>query len=275
MAASNLAAVIPQVMGVVNVTPDSFSNGGRFLDPDAAVAHGLELAGAGAAIIDVGGESTRPGAEPVAPEEELRRVLPVVEGLHRHLPGQVRISVDTRSAVVAEAAVGAGASIINDMSASLWSVAADRGAGWIAGHLRGEPRTMQEQVSFTDVVAEVRDELLAAIEPARAAGLEEIWIDPGIGFGKTAEHNLQLLRHLRALVGTGFPVVVGTSRKSFLGRLVSPEDQPPAPTDDRLEGSLATAVWAVAEGAAVVRAHDVAPTVQAVRIVTQPVEASR
>jgi dihydropteroate synthase len=262
-------------MGVVNVTPDSFSNGGRFLDPHAAVVHGLDLAAAGAAIIDVGGESTRPGAEPVAPEEELRRVLPVVEGLRERLPGPVRISVDTRSAVVAEAAVDAGATIINDISASLWPVAADRGVGWIAGHLRGEPRTMQEQVSFQDVVTEVRDELLAAVAPARAAGLAEIWIDPGIGFGKTAEHNLQLLRHLRALVGTGLPVVVGTSRKSFLGRLASPEGQPPAPPDDRLEGSLATAVWAVAEGAAVVRAHDVAPTVQAIRIVAQPVEASR
>ncbi len=263
-------------MGVVNVTPDSFSDGGRYLDAGAAIAHGLDLAAEGAAIVDVGGESTRPGAGTVTPEEELRRVLPVVEGLNGQLPDGVRISIDTRSEAVAAAAVRAGATIINDMSASLWPVAVDTGAGWIAGHLRGQPRTMQDHVEFTNVVAEVRDELLAAAEPARAAGLTEIWVDPGIGFGKTSEHNLLLLRHLRLLVGAGYPVVVGTSRKSFLGRLANPDpDGPPAPVDDRLEGSLATAVWAVAEGAAVVRAHDVAATVRAVRLVAEPVEASR
>lgn len=261
-------------MGVVNVTPDSFSDGGRYLAPGPAIAHGLAMAAEGAAIIDVGGESTRPGADAVTTDEELRRVVPVVEGLRDRLPDGVRISVDTRSEAVASAAVRAGASIINDMSASLWPVAVAGGAGWIAGHLRGEPQTMQQHVEFTDVVAEVRDELLAAVEPARAAGLAEIWIDPGIGFGKTAEHNLQLLLHLRSLVGTGFPVVIGTSRKTFLGRLANP-DGPPAPVDDRLEGSLATAVWAVSQGAAVVRAHDVAATMRAVRLVSEPVEASQ
>jgi dihydropteroate synthase len=262
-------------MGVVNVTPDSFSDGGRYLDAATAIAHGVALAAEGAAIVDVGGESTRPGAAAVPLDEELRRVVPVVEGLRARLGSGVRISIDTRAAPVADAALAAGASIVNDMSASLWPVAATHGAGWIAGHLRGEPRTMQEDVHFTDVVAEVREELLAAVEPARAAGIPEIWIDPGIGFGKTLDHNLLLLRHLRALVETGLPVVIGTSRKSFLGRLASRDGEPPAPVEDRLEGSLATAVWAVAEGAAVIRAHDVAATVQAVRIVSEPVEASR
>jgi dihydropteroate synthase len=259
-------------MGVLNVTPDSFFDGGRFVQVDAAVARGLEMAGEGAQVIDVGGESTRPGAEPVPLDTELRRVVPVVATLRDRLPPGVRRSVDTRSARVAEEAIAAGATLVNDMTASLWEVAAHAGVGWVAGHMRGDPRTMQQTIDFSDVVTEVRDELLAAVEPARRAGVREVWIDPGIGFGKTFTHNLELLHHLRVLVGTGLPVVVGTSRKSFLGRLADPTPAGPAPSEDRLEGSVATAVWAVAEGAAMVRVHDVAATVQAVRIVSEPID---
>lgn len=248
-------------MGVLNVTPDSFSDGGRWLDGDAAVAHGLAMVDEGADIVDVGGESTRPGATPVALDEELRRVLPVVEALAPH----VRISIDTRKAEVAEAAVAAGAILVNDVSASLAGVAAAArpGAhvGWVAMHMRGDPRTMQQAPGYDDVVAEVRRFLVERATAARAAGVDEVWIDPGIGFGKTMEHNLVLLRHLADLVDTGFPVVVGTSRKSFLGRLTGG-----APVDDRLEASVATAAWAVDQGAAMVRVHDVRETVAAVRL---------
>jgi dihydropteroate synthase len=243
-------------MGVLNVTPDSFSDGGRWIDPELAVARGLEMVAEGADVVDVGGESTRPGAEPVDEAEERRRVLPVVAAL----APSVRVSVDTRKAGVAEAAVAAGATLVNDVSASLWRVAAGAGVGWVAMHMRGEPRTMQHDVHYDDVVAEVRAFLLARVELARAAGVEEVWIDPGIGFGKTAAHNLSLLRHLGDLVAGGHPVLVGASRKAFLGALLGG-----APVDDRLEGSLAVAVWAASAGAAMVRVHDVAPTVQALR----------
>ena len=246
------------VMGIVNVTPDSFSDGGRFLDPGAAVAHGIELAGQGADVLDVGGESTRPGAAPVPADEELRRILPVVQELAPH----VRVSVDTRKAEVADAALGAGATMLNDVSADLHEVAAAHRAAWVAMHMRGTPATMQREPVYDDVVAEVRDFLVARAEAASAAGVAEVWIDPGIGFGKTVDHNLSLLRHLDALVETGFPVLVGVSRKSFIGKLTGA-----APVDDRLEGSLAAAVWALAQGAAMVRVHDVEPTVQAVKLV--------
>jgi dihydropteroate synthase len=241
-------------MGVLNVTPDSFSDGGRWLDPDAAVEHGLRMVAEGADVIDVGGESTRPGAEPVTPAEELRRVLPVVGALAPH----VRISIDTRHAQVAEAAIDAGATLVNDVSASLANTAAAGGAGWVAMHMQGDPRTMQQAPAYDDVVAEVRAFL---VERADAAGANEVWIDPGIGFGKTVEHNLSLLRHLDRLVSTGYPVLVGTSRKGFLGRLTDD-----APADDRLEASVATAAWALARGASMVRVHDVAPTVAAARL---------
>ena len=243
-------------MGVLNVTPDSFSDGGRWLDPGAAVAHGLRMVEEGADVVDVGGESTRPGADPVPVDEELRRVLPVVEALAPH----VRVSIDTRKAEVAEAALGAGATLVNDVSASLAHVAAAAGSGvgWVAMHMQGDPRTMQREPVYADVVTEVRQFL---VERASNAGVDEVWIDPGIGFGKTMEHNLALLAHLDELVGTGFPVVVGTSRKSFLGRLTGN-----APTEDRLEASVATAAWALAQGAAMVRVHDVLPTVEAARL---------
>lgn len=241
-------------MGVLNVTPDSFSDGGRWLDAGAAVAHGLRMVEEGADVIDVGGESTRPGAEPVATDEELRRVLPVVEALAPH----VRVSIDTRKAGVAEAALAAGASLLNDVSATLAPVAEAAGAGWVAMHMRGEPATMQADPTYDDVVAEVRAFLL---ERAGAAGVAEVWIDPGIGFGKTMEHNLALLAHLDELVATGYPVVVGTSRKAFLGRLTGD-----APPQDRVEASVATAAWALSQGASMVRVHDVAPTVAAARL---------
>jgi dihydropteroate synthase len=256
-------------MGVVNVTPDSFSDGGRYLDHDAAIAQGRRLVAEGADVVDVGGESTRPGAYPVPLDEELRRVLPVVEALAPH----VRVSIDTRTPGVAEAAIAAGATLVNDVSASLHEVAAAHGVGWVAMHMQGDPATMQDEPRYDDVVGQVRDHLIERAEVARAAGVHEIWIDPGIGFGKTYEHNLALLGRIDVLVATGLPVVVGTSRKGFLGRLLAASDgvADPVPTDDRLEGSLATAVWALARGVAMVRAHDVRPTAQAVRVVAAPI----
>ena len=250
-------------MGVVNVTPDSFSDGGRHLDPDAAVAHGRALVAAGADVIDVGGESTRPGADEVPEDEERARVVPVVEALAPH----VRVSIDTRKAGVAEAAVAAGATLVNDVSASLHEVAAAHGVGWVAMHMLGAPKTMQRDPRYDDVVAEVAAFLVERADRARRAGVGEVWIDPGIGFGKTAAHNLALLARLDVLVATGHPVLVGTSRKRFLGALLAEADGVAAPvgTDDRLEGSVATAVWAFRSGAAMVRAHDVDATVAAAR----------
>jgi len=249
-------------MGVLNVTPDSFSDGGRYLETEAAVAHGLRLVAEGADVVDVGGESTRPGASPVPSSVERDRVVPVIAALAPH----VRVSVDTRKADVAEAAIEAGATLVNDVSAQLWEVAAAAGVGWVAMHMRGTPETMQEEPRYGDVVAEVASYLVARAAEATAAGVREVWLDPGIGFGKTLEHNLTLLAGLRTLVDLGHPVVVGTSRKSFLGRLLDA----PSP-DDRLEGSLATAVWAMSQGAAMVRVHDVAPTVQAARLLAEDV----
>lgn len=249
-----------RVMGVLNVTPDSFSDGGLWLDPAAAVARGLAMVALGADVVDVGGESTRPGATPVAPDEEIRRVVPVIEALAPH----VRVSVDTRKASVAEAALEAGATLVNDVSASLWEVAAagGDGIGWVAMHMRGDPSNMQSGPVYGDVVTEVRDFLVDRAGKAVDAGVGEVWIDPGIGFGKTEEHNLSLLRHLPTLAATGFPVLVGTSRKSFLGRLAGG-----SAVDDRLEGSVTTAVWAIAHGASMVRVHDVAATVAAVDLI--------
>jgi dihydropteroate synthase len=245
------------IMGVVNVTPDSFSDGGRWLDRAAAIEHGRQLIAEGADIVDVGGESTRPGSEGVIETEELERVVPVVEALSPH----VRVSVDTTKPGVAEAAVAAGATLVNDVSASLHEVAAALGVGWIAMHMQGTPRTMQADPQYEDVVAEVRDFLVERAEKARAAGVEEIWIDPGIGFGKTVDHNLSLLRHLGTLAATGWPVAVGASRKWFLGQLTGG-----ASVDDRLEASLGVATWAMLHGAALVRVHDVADTVRAARV---------
>ena len=244
------------------MTPDSFSDGGRWLDAGAAIAHGIEMFAAGAAIVDVGGESTRPGAAEVPAAEELRRVVPVIEGLAPH----GRVSIDTRKAEVAEAALSAGATLVNDISASLAAVAATGGAGYVAMHMQGTPSTMQVSPAYDDVVGEVAAFLAERARAAADAGVSEVYVDPGIGFGKTTDHNLALLRSLRVIVDLGYPVVIGTSRKRFLGELVGGAD-----VDDRLEGSLATAAHAVLAGAAIVRVHDVAETAQVVRVA----EASR
>jgi dihydropteroate synthase len=255
-----------KLMGVVNVTPDSFSDGGLYLDPARAIDHGRELTEAGAAILDVGGESTRPGAEAVASEEELRRVLPVIEGL---ASGAATVSVDTSKRAVAEAALDAGAGIVNDVTAlrgdpEMAALCADRGATVILMHMAGSPRTMQRSPHYDDVVDEVGAFLSERIEAAIAAGVEEdrIWLDPGIGFGKTAAHNHELLRRLAELRDLGRPLVIGTSRKSFLG---SADD---SPASDRLGGTIASSVLAAAEGADVLRVHDVAEVAQALTVAT-------
>ena len=256
----------PLVMGILNVTPDSFSDGGEWFDGDRAVARGRQMIAEGADIVDVGGESTRPRAEPVPTEEELRRVIPVIEALSP----EVRVSIDTTKDEVARASVDAGASLINDVSASLWPAAAKCGVGWVAMHRQGTPADMQDHPHYEDVVAEVTAFLRDRAEAATAAGIAEVWIDPGIGFGKTAAHNLQLLAALDDLVGVGYPVLVGTSRKSFLGALAPAADGTPAAVDHRLPGSLATATWAMAKGAGMVRVHDVAASVQAAILVGNP-----
>jgi dihydropteroate synthase len=255
-----------KLMGVVNVTPDSFSDGGLYLDAEAAIAHGEELAGAGAAILDVGGESTRPGAEEVGVEEELRRVVPVVAGLEGV---GAQISVDTSKAAVAAAALEAGAEIVNDVTAlrgdsEMAALCAERGATVVLMHMLGTPRTMQANPVYGDVVVEVRAFLAERVEAAVAAGIaeERIWLDPGIGFGKTAEHNLELLRRLAELRELGRPLVIGTSRKSFIGRVDGSD------AGERLGGTIASSVLAAAEGAAVLRVHDVAEVRQAMAVTT-------
>jgi dihydropteroate synthase len=255
-----------KLMGVVNVTPDSFSDGGLYLDPAAAIAHGRELAEAGAEILDVGGESTRPGAAPVGEAEELRRVVPVIEGL-ADLGGE--ISVDTSKAAVAAAALDAGATIVNDVTAlrgdpGMAALCAGRGCGVVLMHMLGEPRTMQDDPHYDDVVAEVKAFLAGRLGAAVAAGIaeERVWLDPGIGFGKTAPHNLELLRRLGELRELGRPLVVGTSRKSFIGRIDG------STADDRLGGSIASSILAAAEGAEVLRVHDVAEMRQALAVAT-------
>lgn len=253
------------VMGVVNTTPDSFSDGGQFLDADRAVAQALRLAAEGADIIDIGGESTRPGAEPVAEEEEIRRVIPVIERLAR--ASDVAISIDTVKARVAQLALQAGAKIVNDISAlqadeEMAATVAQAGAGVILMHRRGTPQTMQANTNYDDLVAEVRAALAQAIARAEDAGCDprRIMIDPGIGFGKSLEGNLDLIRSIKTFASLGKPVLIGASRKSFVGRITGAE----AP--DRLGGSLAAAVAAVLNGAAAVRAHDVKETRQAVDV---------
>lgn len=262
-------------MGVLNVTPDSFSDGGLWLDPDAAVSHARQMIAEGADVIDVGGESTRPGARPVESAEEMRRVLPVVEALAE----EVVVSIDTRKEKVARAAVAAGARLVNDVSASLWRVAADTGCGWVAMHMPADPSVMASHATYHDVVAEVTAYLVDRASEARRAGVEEIWIDPGIGFAKTAAHNFSLLMHLEEIVATGWPVLIGTSRKSFLAgpsRTVGAAAGSGASIGsgvvgggsgtsmpERMEATVATSTWAILKGVAMVRVHDVAPTVMA------------
>ncbi len=253
----------PKLMGVVNVTPDSFSDGGLFLDAEAAIAHGRELAEQGAEILDVGGESTRPGAGEVSAEEELARVEPAVAGLAE----TATVSIDTSKLDVARAALDAGASIVNDVTAlrnapEIADLCAERDAGLVLMHMQGDPRSMQEDPTYDDVVDDVRAFLAERMQVALDAGVaeERIWLDPGIGFGKTLEHNLELLRRLGELHELGRLIVVGTSRKSFIGKI---DD---SAVGDRLGGTIASSVFAAAAGADVLRVHDVAEMAQALRV---------
>jgi dihydropteroate synthase len=263
-----------RLMGILNVTPDSFSDGGRFLAPDAALAHGRELLEQGADILDVGGESTRPGAEPVDAAEELRRVIPVLEALAAEAR-DAQLSVDTYKSAVARAALDAGASLVNDVSAfradpRMAELVAERGADCCLMHMRGEPRTMQLDPRYEDVVDEVKAFLAERLQFALAEGVEEqrIMLDPGIGFGKTDVHNLELLRRLGELCELGRPIVIGTSRKGFLGRLAARAADAPAPPDAarRLPGTIASNVLAYERGASVLRVHDVAPVREALAV---------
>jgi dihydropteroate synthase len=264
-------------MGILNVTPDSFSDGGRFLETEAAIAHGRELVAEGAQIVDVGGESTRPGAEPVAAAEELARVQPVIEGLTAamsSMPTHPQISIDTSKASVARAALAAGASLVNDVSAfradpEMAGLVADSGADCCLMHMLGEPRTMQLGVGgvggpqYNDVVDDVKAFLEERLAFAVREGVSEqrVLLDPGIGFGKTVAHNLELLRRLDELLPLGRPILIGTSRKSFLGRLLADR-----PASARLAGTVATNVLAFERGASVFRVHDVAPLHEALAV---------
>ncbi len=254
----------PRLMGVVNVTPDSFSDGGLYLDPELAIVHGRELAAAGADLLDVGGESTRPGAEAVSAIDERERVVPVVAALAGPGGPGAGVSIDTSKASVAAAALDAGAEIVNDVTAfrgdpELAGLCAQRGCTVVLMHMQGTPRTMQEDPRYDDVVEDVRAFLAERIEAAIGAGVDEerIWVDPGIGFGKTVEHNLELLRRLGELRRLGRPIVIGTSRKRFLGTLTGRE------VGERVGGSVASNVLALAAGADVFRVHDVAELRQA------------
>jgi dihydropteroate synthase len=257
--------VRPSVMGVLNVTPDSFSDGGRFLAPEAAIAHGRKLAAEGADLIDVGGESTRPGAEPVGADEELRRILPVIEALAGAT--EVPLSTDTYKASVARAALSAGASFVNDVSAftgdaEMAAVVAEAGVDVCLMHMKGEPRTMQEDPRYDDVVSEVKAFLEERLAFAAGEGVrvDRVWLDPGIGFGKTVEHNLELLRRLDEIVAIGRPVLIGPSRKRFLGALTGREES------DRLAGGLSAVVMAFERGATMFRVHDVRETRDALSV---------
>jgi dihydropteroate synthase len=254
------------VMGIVNVTPDSFSEGGRFFDADEATEHAARMVADGADVVDVGGESTRPGSDLVPADEELKRVIPVIERLREQIPG-VPISIDTRKAEVAARALDAGASIVNDVSAGadpeMFEVVREREAAIVLMHMKGEPRTMQEAPSYEDVVGEVHDYLRERIEAAEFAGIdaERIAIDPGIGFGKGLGHNLELIRRVDAFLDLGRPVLVGPSRKRFIGTILD------LPEDQRVEGTIGAVAWMVARGAHVVRVHDVREVTRAVRVI--------
>jgi dihydropteroate synthase len=253
------------VMGILNVTPDSFSDGGRFLDRATAVAHATRMVDDGADILDVGGESTRPGSTPVSADEELERVHPLIERLAELHPA-VPISIDTRKADVAAEALDAGATIVNDVSGgadpAMFDVVRDREAAVVLMHMRGDPTTMQEAPHYDDVVGEVHEYLRQRIETAALAGIdpERIAIDPGIGFGKDLDHNLELMHGVDALLDLGRPVLVGPSRKKFIGTILD------LPVEERVEGTVGAVVWMVARGAHLVRVHDVREVVRAVRV---------
>ena len=254
------------VMGIVNVTPDSFSDGGSYANVDDAVKHAIQMVADGAELVDVGGESTRPGSDVVAPEEEIHRVVPVIRRIVDELP-DVPVSVDTRKPAVARAALEGGASIVNDVSAgadpAMFGVVGEAGAGMVLMHMKGEPKTMQDDPSYYDVVAEVRGFLGDRVEAAVGAGidLERLCIDPGIGFGKTLEHNLTILHDIRAFHHLGVPVLVGPSRKRFIGTLTDTD------VDDRIEGTAGVVAWCAAEGVDIVRVHDVKEMTRVVRVV--------
>jgi dihydropteroate synthase len=252
--------------GVVNVTPDSFSDGGRFLEPETAVAHGLALVAEGADLLDIGGESTRPGAPPVSEAEELRRVLPVIERVAQQV--EVPISIDTQKPGVARVALQAGASIVNDIAANradaaMWHAVAEARAGYVCMHMQGTPQTMQVNPTYSDVRREVEAFFADRLHRLAAVGVgpEQVVLDVGIGFGKTLEHNLELLAHVRRFTRLGRPLWLGLSRKSFIGKLLGVE------VAERLPASLAGACWAVAAGVQIIRTHDVAATRQAVRLI--------
>jgi len=253
------------VMGVLNATPDSFSDGGRFLDPAAAVAEGMRMMEDGADLLDVGGESTRPGSDAVSAEEELERVLPIIKGLVAE--GDIPVSVDTRKAEVAAAALEGGATIVNDVTAgrdpAMFEVIRDAGAGMVLMHMKGEPKTMQENPTYGNVVWEVRDFLSQRMEAAMAAGIEpaRLAVDPGLGFGKTGTHSLTLMRDIESLLDLGRPVVVGPSRKSFIGAALGD-----LPVEERLEGTAAAVAIMAFQGAHVVRVHDVQEMARVVRV---------
>jgi dihydropteroate synthase len=256
----------PALMGILNVTPDSFSDGGMYSTAEAAIERGLQMAEAGADLVDVGGESTRPGAEEVSEREELARVIPVIEALaQRGIP----VSVDTYKPAVAREAVAAGASVVNDVTGlrdpEMIETVARTQASVCIMHMQGTPRTMQERPRYKNVVVDVREYLVHAAMLAEDAGIsrERIWIDPGIGFGKTAAHNLALLAHLEELVRTGYPVLLGVSRKSFIGKTLGSEREP-LPVEDRLEGTLALQAMAQCQGVRAIRAHDVAASRRAI-----------
>lgn len=255
----------PALMGILNITPDSFSDGGLHLDPVLAVAAGRQMVADGADLVDVGGESTRPGAEPVTEAEELRRVVPVVQALCAE---GIRVSIDTTKPVVAEACLAAGAVVLNDVTGfqnpELREVCARFGATACIMHMQGEPRTMQANPSYQDVVNEVAAYLGAQAQLVQAAGVRKVWVDLGIGFGKTTAHNLALLRHMGAFTALGYPVLIGLSRKAFLGRILGSEAEP-LPTSEREEATLAANLFAAAHGARILRVHNVRGHARALR----------
>ncbi len=262
------------VMAILNVTPDSFSEDGRYFDPEEAVRHAVQMVADGADLVDVGGESTRPGSDPVPADEEIRRVLPVIERIVEQNP-DLPISIDTRKAEVADRALAAGATIVNDVSAGgdpeMFDVVHKHDAAIVLMHMKGEPKTMQQSPEYEDVVGEVHEYLRERIEAAEFAGIEaeRIAIDPGIGFGKNLEHNLELMRRIDAFLDLGRPLLVGPSRKRFIGTILD------VPEDERVEGTVGAVAWLVSRGAHVVRVHDVREVVRAVRVIDAIVRGGR
>ena len=261
-----------KIMGILNVTPDSFYDGGKYNKTELAIKHAEEMIEEGADIIDIGGESTRPGAEPISIEEEKKRVLPVISELRKRNK-DIKISVDTYKSEVAEEAIDMGATIVNDVSGlqfdkNMPEVISKKNVSVIIMHIKGTPRDMQINPTYEDVVKEIKEFLKERIEYATENGINKrnIFIDPGIGFGKTTEHNLEILKRLKEFKELGFPVVLGTSRKSFIGRILGTEENP-IPPEERLEGSIATYVWAVIQGVDILRVHDVKQTKMALKVI--------